>query len=94
MAYNRLENPPLWIWAVIVGGIIAGKFIYRWQLTKQLAKEDQERTTKIHPNDKTKDLKKNDHYDSNTTGYAANMWSHKYNPRRYYKDYFATKKKR
>ena len=43
MAYNRLENPPLWIWAVIVGGIIAGKFIYRWQLTKQFAKEDQEK---------------------------------------------------
>jgi len=27
MAYNRFENPPLWIRAVIVGGIIASKFI-------------------------------------------------------------------
>ena len=86
-----MENPPLWIWAVIVGGIIAGKFIYRWQLTKHFAKEDQER---IHPDDKTKDLKNNDLYGSNNKGYAANMGSHKYNPRRYYKDYFAIKKKR
>jgi hypothetical protein len=22
-----LENPPLWVWAIIVGAIIAGKFI-------------------------------------------------------------------
>ena len=38
-----LENPPLWVWAIIVGAIIAGKFIYRWQVTKQFAKEDKER---------------------------------------------------
>jgi hypothetical protein len=37
-----VENPPLWVWAVIVGAIIAGKFIYRWYTTKQLAKESQE----------------------------------------------------
>jgi hypothetical protein len=89
-----LENPPLWIWAVIVGGIIAGKFIYRWQLTKQFAKEDQERIRKVHPDDKTKDLKNNDLYGSNNKEYAANTRFHKYNPRRYYKDYFAIKKKR
>lgn len=77
-----------------MGGIIAGKFIYRWQLTKHFAKEDQERIRKIHPDDKTKDLKNNDLYGSNNKGYAANMGSHKYNPRRYYKDYFAIKKKR
>jgi hypothetical protein len=38
-----MENPPLWVWTVIVGVIIAGKFIYRWCATKQLAKEPQER---------------------------------------------------
>ena len=38
-----VENPPLWVWAVIVGAIIAGKLIYRWYTTKQLAKESQER---------------------------------------------------
>ena len=38
-----VENPPLWVWAVIVGVIIAGKFIYRWRVTKQLANESQER---------------------------------------------------
>jgi hypothetical protein len=41
--YNRLENPPLWVWAIIVGAIVASKFIYRWQAIKQFAKEDQER---------------------------------------------------
>ena len=88
-----MENPLLWIWAVIVGSIIAGKFIYRWQLTKQFAKEDHERR-KINPDEKTKDSKNNDLYDSNNKGYAANRGSHKYDPRRYYKESFAIKKKR
>ena len=35
----RLENPPLWVWAIIVGAIIAGKFIYRWQSARYFAKE-------------------------------------------------------
>ena len=34
-----MENPPLWVWGIIIGVIIAGKFIYRWQSTKQFAKE-------------------------------------------------------
>jgi hypothetical protein len=38
-----MENPPLWVWAIIIGIIIAGKFIYRWQVTKQLAKESKAR---------------------------------------------------
>jgi hypothetical protein len=37
-----LERPPLWVWAIVVGAILATKFIYRWQATKQFAKEDQE----------------------------------------------------
>ena len=35
-----MENPPLWVWAIVVGIIIAGKFIYRWQATKQIASID------------------------------------------------------
>jgi hypothetical protein len=34
-----MENPPLWVWAIVVGLIIAGKYAYRWKTTKQLAKE-------------------------------------------------------
>jgi len=36
--HKGLENPPLWVWAIIVAVMIAGKLIYRWQITKQLAK--------------------------------------------------------
>ena len=51
-----MENPPLWVWAIIVGAIIASKFIYRWQATKQFAKEDQERRIgKIKSDDKIKE---------------------------------------
>jgi hypothetical protein len=35
------ESPPLWVWAIIVGGLIASKFIYRWRVTKELARESQ-----------------------------------------------------
>ncbi len=34
-----MEGPPLWVWAIIVGTIIAAKFIYRWQMTKELSKD-------------------------------------------------------
>ncbi len=33
------ESPPLWVWAIIVGIIIAGKFAYRWRVTKELTRE-------------------------------------------------------
>jgi hypothetical protein len=46
-----LENPPLCVWAIIVGAIIASKFIYRWQITKQFAKEDQGRRKGLGNND-------------------------------------------
>jgi hypothetical protein len=89
-----LENPPLWVWAIIVGAIIASKFIYRWQATKQFAKEDQERRRiKINSDEKTKDLGNNDLYGNINRRYSANIGAHKYGPRRYYKDYFAIKKK-
>jgi hypothetical protein len=38
-----MENPPLWVWAIVVGLIIAGKYAYRWKTTKQLAKEIERR---------------------------------------------------
>jgi hypothetical protein len=34
-----MEGPPLWVWAIVVGTIIAGKFIYRWKLTSELSKD-------------------------------------------------------
>jgi hypothetical protein len=37
------ESPPLWVWGIIVGVMIAGKFIYRWQATKELARKSEEK---------------------------------------------------
>jgi hypothetical protein len=37
------ESPPLWVWAIIIGVLIASKFIYRWRATKELARESQEK---------------------------------------------------
>jgi hypothetical protein len=39
-------NPPLWIWAIIVGMIIAGKFAFRWRAIKELAREAEEKSKK------------------------------------------------
>jgi hypothetical protein len=33
-----MESPPLWVWAIIVGAIIASKFFLRWSNLKRLAK--------------------------------------------------------
>jgi len=89
-----LENPPLWIWAIIVGAIIASKFIYRWQSTKYFAKEAEERRRKVNPDDKTKEPRNNDFHGNMSKRYMTNIGSHKYSPRRYYKNYFAIKKKK
>ena len=93
-----MENPPLGVWAIIIGAIIASKFIYRWYATKQFAKEDQERRIrKIKSDDKTRDLRNNnDSYGNNINRsyYTTNITFHKYSPRRFYIDYFAIKKKR
>ena len=91
---NRLENPPLWVWAIIVGAIIASKFIYRWQSTKYFAKEAEGKSKRINPDDKTKDVRNNDFYGNINKRYSANIGAHKYSPRRYYKDYFAIKNKK
>jgi membrane-bound lytic murein transglycosylase len=91
-----LENPPLWVWAIIVGAIIASKFIYRWQSTKYFAKEAEEKSRRrINPNDdKTKDMQNSNFYGIVNSRYGANTGAHKYSLRRYYKDYFAVKKKK
>jgi hypothetical protein len=92
-----LENPPLWVWAIIVGAIIASKFIYRWQSTKYFAKEAEEKSSssRINPNnDKTKDIQNNNFYGIVNRRYSANTGAHKYSLRRYYKDYFAIKKRK
>jgi hypothetical protein len=86
-----LENPPLWVWAIIVGAIIVSKFVYRWQATKQFAKEDQERRTKGISDGKIKDLRNNDVHRNRR--YSSDIRTHKYSPSRYYKNYFAIKKK-
>jgi hypothetical protein len=90
-----LENPPLWVWAIIVGAIIASKFVYRWQVTKQFAKEAEEKRRNINSDQKTTDLGNNDDlYDNINRRYQSNIRSHKYSPRRFYKDYFAIKMKK
>jgi hypothetical protein len=55
-----LENAPLWVWVIIVGAIIASKFIYRWQSTKYFANEAEQKSRRINPDDdKTKDIRNN-----------------------------------
>ena len=41
------ESPPLWVWGIIVGVLIASKFIYRWRVTKELADESQEKQDRV-----------------------------------------------
>src|SRR5919199_5380154 len=89
---GKLENPPLWVWAIIVGAIIASKFIYRWQSTKYFAKDAEQRRREINSANKTKDLMNNDFYGNISKRSNTNTGAHKYSPRRYYKDYFAIKK--
>lgn len=35
---DPVEGPPLWVWAIIVGAIIAGKLALRWSSLKRLAR--------------------------------------------------------
>jgi hypothetical protein len=91
-----LESPPLWVWAIIVGAIIATKFIYRWHSTKYFAKEAEEkRSRRINPHDdKTKGIQNYNFYGNVNSRYSANIGGHKSSFRRYYKDYFAIKKRK
>jgi hypothetical protein len=84
-----MVNPPLWVWGIIVGVIIAGKFIYRWQATKQFAKED-----KIKAIDKIKDSSKGFDNNMKNSNNFRNATDHKYSLKYDYKDHFAVKKKR
>jgi hypothetical protein len=91
---KKLENPPLWVWGIIVGAIIAGKFIYRWQSTKHFAKEAEERRKSISDH-KTKDVGNNDFYQNIKNGNKnRNLGANKYSPRHYYKDYYFVIKKK
>jgi hypothetical protein len=36
---KKVESPPLWMWAVLVGAIIFAKFTLRWSRLKRLARE-------------------------------------------------------
>ena len=90
---SKLENPPLWVWAIIVGAIIASKFIYRWQLTKYFAKEAEQRRREINDSaNKTKGIINNNFNANISKRSNTNIGAHKYIPRCYYKDYFAIKK--
>lgn len=86
-----MENPPLWVWGFIVGVIIAGKFIYRWQTTKHLAKEAEEIKNKSE--DKINDIGNDFNDNMKKSNNTRDVRAHKYSPRYYYKDYFAIKKK-
>jgi hypothetical protein len=41
------ENPPLWVWAIIAGIMVASKLIYRWYATKRLAKKGEKKSKKL-----------------------------------------------
>lgn len=84
-----MENPPLWVWGIIIGVIIAGKFIYRWQSTKQFAKEARIKSNQ-HVKDSTKDFDDN----MKNSNDFRNSRFYKYLPKYYYKDYFTTKKRK
>jgi hypothetical protein len=81
-----MEGPPLWVWAIVVGTIIAGKFVYRWTLTKELSKD-----TKYGEQSFDK-IKGN--WTSLKNGRKIN---HKYDPQNFspsrFKDYLANRKK-
>ena len=38
-----MEYPPLWVWAIIVGIIIATKLVLRWQATKHTVNDASDR---------------------------------------------------
>jgi hypothetical protein len=33
-----MEGPPLWVWAVIVGAVVAAKFALRWARLRRLTR--------------------------------------------------------
>ena len=91
-----MENPLLWVWGIVVGLIIAGKYAYRWKTTKQLAKEmeQKENSSKAITNS---NIKNNNNTESDTSGVRTAI-SHKYSRHKYspssYRDYFEKKKRK
>jgi hypothetical protein len=98
---REMENPPLWVWAIVVGLIIAGKYAYRWKTTKQLAKEMERREKGIGLSkdipDSTIKNNNNNNNGSSTSNVKTTM-SHKYSRHKYspssFRDYFEIKKRK
>jgi hypothetical protein len=94
---REMENPPLWVWAIVVGLIITGKYAYRWKTTRELAKEMNERKKVIDSSKTNADVANNSNTESNTSSVRTAI-SHKYSRHRYspssYRDYFETRKRK
>ncbi|MDQ3837679.1 MAG: hypothetical protein M3297_00245 [Thermoproteota archaeon] len=92
---KEMENPPLWVWAIVVGLIIAGKYAYRWKTTKQLATEMEQKKNSSKAT--TNSSIKNDNNTESATGVRTAI-SHKYSRHKYspnsYRDYFEKKKRK
>jgi hypothetical protein len=96
---GEMENPPLWVWAIVVGLIIAGKYAYRWKTTKQLAKEieQREKITDLSKAISGSTIKNNNNNGSSTSNVRTTM-SYKYSRHKYspssYRDYFKIRKRK
>ena len=91
-----MENPPLWVWAIVVGLIIAGKFAYRWKTTKQLAKEMEQNEKVIDSSKAMQDSKNKNNNNNTNTGSISNIrttMSHKYSPSSL-RNYFEIRKRK
>ncbi|HZA62126.1 MAG TPA: hypothetical protein VE573_04590 [Nitrososphaeraceae archaeon] len=96
-----MENPPLWVWAIVVGLIIAGKFAYRWKTTKHLAKEIEQNEKVIDSSKAMQDSKNKNNNNNNNTGSMSNIrttMSHKYSRHKYspssLRNYFEIRKRK
>jgi hypothetical protein len=78
----EMEGLPLGVWAIISGIIIAGKFIYRWELTKKSAKYVEQRN---RSSNRIKEAVK-----------GGRMTRHKYDPQNFsptrFRDYLRMRK--
>jgi hypothetical protein len=96
---GEMENPPLWVWAIVVGLIIAGKYVYRWKTTKQLAKEIEQRERVTGLSKATSDSAiKNSNDNGSSISNVRTTMSHKYSRHKYspnpYRNYFEIRKRK
>jgi hypothetical protein len=98
---EEMENPPLWVWAIVVGLIIAGKYAYRWKTTNQLAKEMERRENGIGLSKDIPDRaikKNNNNSNGSSTSNVKTTMSHKYSRHKYspssFRDYFEIRKRK